>query len=442
MFYMYPLDEKFWWRWPGPETDCKKNKYVQHFHGQLSGVGPPLKLDDGLFLTWHFSIFHAMWNRLKRSRFRTYDPDKASRFVIPYDLAMDGYVEPRTCNNKNMNLRCSPGFVSEVQQMLKHSKYFKRHRGADHAVLWSLHQYHALPRAGCDHFILNFCAKCTFTCYWMNYTKVDNNFVSVPFPSAYHWWDGIKHLPWALSQVPQRNMTAVYVGSTLTITPDHTKIRRAMTAQCVVRDQCYWMKIFHSSTDHRIGDFLSVYRYGTFCLCPPGDDPGRKAVFDSIVSGCIPVVFHESTIFNQYPWHLGEQLAQDISVFIPGMDVVSGKINVMQVLRSIKPEVVRKKQQLLELLAPRIQYAIPPPKMLENRSDATPWDPPFKDAVDVALEGMFDRAARAVRNERTNIPRVLLTEKGWKERYNRVTAAVPDLDRYKDWPKVLAGRTA
>ena len=50
------------------------------------------------------------------------------------------------------------------------------------------------------------------------------------------------------------------------------------------------MKIFHSSTDNRIGGLLSVYKGGTFCLCPPGDDPGRKAVFDSIVSGCIPVV--------------------------------------------------------------------------------------------------------------------------------------------------------
>ena len=235
LFYMYPMEEKYWWRWPGNHTDCTKNKYVQHFHGLNSGVGPPINLDDGLFLTWHFSIFHAMWNRLKRSKWRTTDPDKASLFIIPYDLSMDGYVEPRTCNNKNQNLRCSPGFVGEVQKMLKHSKHFKKYRGSDHAVLWSLHQYHALPRAGCDHFILNFCQRCTFTCYWMNYTKVDNNFISVPFPSAYHWWDGIKNLPWDLALVPSRTKTAIYVGSTLTITPDHTKIRRAMTAQCVVK---------------------------------------------------------------------------------------------------------------------------------------------------------------------------------------------------------------
>lgn len=444
LFYMYPLggDEKYWWRWPDPKSDCTKNKYVQHTHGELSGVGPPLNLNDGLFLTWHFSIFHAFWNRLKRSKWRTTDPDKASLFVVPYDMAMDGYVEPRTCNNKIMNLRCSPGYVSEVQQILKHSKHFKRHRGADHVILWSLHQYHKLPRAGCDHFMMNFCQRCTFTCYWMNYTKVDNNFISVPFPSAYHWWDGIKNLPWDLNLVPKRNMTAVYVGSTRTITPDHTKIRQAMTAQCTTRDGCHWLKIFHSSTDHRIPDLLGAYKFGTFCLCPPGDDPGRKAVFDSIVSGCIPVVFHESTIFNQYPWHLGEQLAQDISVFIPGMDVVSGKLKVMQILKAIKPDVIKKKQQLLELLAPRIQYAIPPIELLKNRSDETPWDPPFKDAVEVALEGMFDRAHRAVNNQPTLIPRVMLTEQGWRDRYKQVLVAVPNLENYRDWPKVPIGPKA
>ena len=29
------------------------------------------------------------------------------------------------------------------------------------------------------------------------------------------------------------------------------------------------------------------------------------AVFDSILSGCIPVIFEVATLYNQYPWHLG-----------------------------------------------------------------------------------------------------------------------------------------
>ena len=180
LFYMYDLDEKYWWAWPEVGTNCEKNKYINWHYGNLSGIGPPINLDDGLFLTWHFSMFSALFNRFKRSNRRTRDPEKASLFIIPYDLALDGYTDRKNCLNRNP-LRCSSGYVFELQQMLKHNKYFHRHKGADHVVLWSLHQYHALPRS-CDGFMMRFCEKCTFTCYWMNYTLTDNRFVSITFP--------------------------------------------------------------------------------------------------------------------------------------------------------------------------------------------------------------------------------------------------------------------
>jgi len=332
---------------------------------------------------------------------------------------LDGYTDPETCLNRNP-LKCSRGYVHDLQQYLKQSKFFKRHNGADHAVLWSLHQYHALPLGKCDQFINRFCKLCTFTCYWMNYTQIDNRFVSIPFPSGYHWRDGIKNIPWDVQNGPNRNLTAVYIGSTRTITDAHTKIRQAITKQCTVRKKCHWMKIFHSSTDHRIGDLLSVYRRSVFCLCPPGDDPGRKAVFDSIVAGCIPVIFHESTIYNQYPWHIGEQAALDISVFIPGKMINSRGLDLMTVLNSISPEIIAKKQAALSILAPKVQYSIPPLGLLKNISDETPWDPPFKDGVDMTLDGMFDRVQKVLKNEPTNIPRIMLTAAEWVLRYSTV----------------------
>lgn len=170
----------------------------------------------------------------------------------------------------------------------------------------SLGQYHPYPREGCDIFMRSFCQNCTFTCYWMDptlrcaevqygfciecvsmlhvlcvyyiiiyqfaiYSKLcsildtrcysGNRFVSIPFPSAFHWWEGIEHLPWAVH--PQHNKSispfasptgsfasdsilpppptptpkepdsatsakqyfAVYLGSTQTLNPAHTKIR-------------------------------------------------------------------------------------------------------------------------------------------------------------------------------------------------------------------------
>ena len=97
LFYIYPLDESYWWRWPKEGSDCNAAGYLSHEHSQNSGIGPPIDLDSGLYLTWHFSLFSSLYNRFKRSTRRTLDPEKASLFVIPYDLALDGSVNQDSC---------------------------------------------------------------------------------------------------------------------------------------------------------------------------------------------------------------------------------------------------------------------------------------------------------------------------------------------------------
>lgn len=425
LFYIYDLPEEFWWRWPrnGTEEACRENGYLGHEHAELSAIGRLINPDDGLFLTWHFSMFNSLYNRLKRSSRRTKDPEKASMFIIPYDLGLDGYMNADTCKNR---MQCSNGLVGKLVKILSASSYFQRHQGADHVLLWSLGQYHPWPRAGCDIFMKNYCAKCTITCYWMDPTKAENRFISMPFPSGYHWWDGIKNLPWDVSRADQRNLTAVYLGSTQTLNPTHTKIRRAMAAQCNVSSECHWLRLAHSSIDNQIADLLSVYKRAKFCLCPPGDDPARKAVFDSIVSGCIPVIFELNTLYNQYPWHIGERAALDISVYIPGGAVRSGKIDFMTILQSISPEVIRKKQHALAELAPRVQYAVPKIEWLKNKYDETKWDPPFHDAAEIAIDGFFERTGRVLANESTGIPHRLMSGREWGAEYDMVKIKVPD----------------
>ena len=424
LFYMYDLGEEFWWRWPVDGSDCSGNGYVGHEHKENSGIGPLVDADSGLYLTWHFSLFSSLYNRMKRSSRRTLDPEKASLFIIPYDLGLDGYLDAKTCNNRR---QCSNGLVGKLTTLLKKSKYFQRHDGADHALLWSLGQYHPWPRAGCDILMKDFCAKCTITCYWMDATKADSRFISIPFPSGYHWWDGIKKLPWDTQFSSQRNLTAVYLGSTQTLNPTHTKIRRAMTAQCNTSSECHWLQISHSSKDTNIVDLLSVYKKATFCLCPPGDDPARKAVFDCIVSGSIPVIFELNTIFNQYHWHFTEQEALDFSVYIPGGMVRSGKVDFMSVLLAISPEVIRKKQEVLATIAPRVQYAMPPPERLADRYDNSTWDPPFKDGVELTLDGMFARANNVINNRSTHIPPKLQSGREWGREYDMVRVQVPNI---------------
>ncbi|CAA0842227.1 root hair specific 8 [Striga hermonthica] len=67
---------------------------------------------------------------------------------------------------------------------------------------------------------------------------------------------------------------------------------------------------------------------------PPGDSPTRKSVFDSLVSGCIPVLFDPFTAYYQYPWHFPED-RDKYSVFVDKDEVRNRTVNVVERLMKI-----------------------------------------------------------------------------------------------------------
>lgn len=411
-FYIYDLDEEYWWSWPYNFDNCSTYGYLSKSHSELSGIGAPLFPENGLFNTWHFSLFNSLFNRLRRSKYRTRNPEEATLFIIPFDMALNGAIHKANCKPR---ARCSENVASSLTELFRNSKYFQRYEGYDHVFLWSLGQYHPWPRAGCNIIMKTTCANCAFTCYWMDPVLPNNHFISVPFPSSYHWWEGIQSVPWI--QLPaKREYKVIYIGSTQTLNPVHTKIRRYMTQQCIKSSHCKWFQIEHSSTDMDIAKYISHYRNSVFCLCPPGDDPARKALFDIILSGCIPVVFDASTLYNQYPWHVNEELARTISVNVPGK-LLGTSYDFITKLASIPQNVIDMKQKAIEVLAPQLQYSIPPLHMLQNRSNQDTWDPPFEDGVNVMLAGLYERAGRLTKNSSDVIPLKYTSYKDWSTKY-------------------------
>lgn len=432
-------------------------------------MGIPLDLKSGLFNTWHFSLFNSLFNRLRRSSRRTFNPEEAELFIIPYDLGMDGNFRRKDCLKIH---RCSPGYVQNLwRNITELSPYFNRHQGIDHVLLWSLGQYHPWPRNDCNVLMGNLCKLCGITSYWMDPVLPDNHFVSIPFPSSYHWSDQMTDCPW--KRIPadstargassgtlskKRIHFISYLGGTQTLNPEHTKIRREMARQCLdspnqtfpllsstdsssdgkqPKKLCNWIQLSHSSTDKMLATSVQVYRQSIFCLCPPGDDPARKALFDILLSGCIPVIFHPSTLFNQYPFHITEEIAQDISIYIPGKSLLKNKdgklivagsspstssIRIIDLLVSIPSSIIERKQQAIEAIAPQLQYSIPPLEMLQDRYDERVWDPPFRDAVDLMLDGFMQRAEKLKRNESSGIPPVLRSNAEWIQRYSAFTS--------------------
>ena len=116
----------------------------------------------------------------------------------------------------------------------------------------------------------------------------------------------------------------------------------------------------HSCTGlHNQTDNLLLYQKTVFCLTPPGDSLTRKSLFDSLLSGCIPVVFATATV-NQYFWHITAEDVDRVSIYIPGQSILEQGVNFLDVLRAIPYAKIREMQASIEQLAPTLQYSVVP----------------------------------------------------------------------------------
>lgn len=146
------------------------------------------------------------------------------------------------------------------------------------------------------------------------------------YPSSFHWWEGIKVLPWEVPSTsslprqvmtttgivdakdyPARDILSLFIGSVKTANINSNMFRKTLYSQCQQDVGCQWYTTAHAcngvvnSTSQ-----LLLFRRATFCPAPAGDSITRKSIFDSLLAGCIPVIFARASM-SQYLWFFSEQ---------------------------------------------------------------------------------------------------------------------------------------
>ena len=152
------------------------------------------------------------------------------------------------------------------------------------------------------------------------------------------------------------------------------------------------------SVDH----IIAAYEKSIYCLCPPGDTPIRRALFDAFLAGCIPVLFrNRQTPFpiDQYNWHLSTKEIAESFVFLDASNKTLALSNFIdELVVGYSPADVKRRQKAISSVARKMQYSMPPDVRntgFPNITEILPtWDPPFSDAVDVLLEKMFSKVER------------------------------------------------
>lgn len=433
-FYIYDWPDYIYDVWPPMNASLNENSTYSHKFRGNNGAGVAVDPDLGYFSTWQFSMFQLTMARLRASPLRTLNPAEAMSFIVPFDIGVHSYID-----HMNGRTRVASPHGWRVIEWLKESidklggEVVWKNRGHDHFVLFSITSYQIIG-IGAKIFLTQVCQNCsvltiettptlTSRKYYAN--KSRKWWYAVPYPSSFHWHEGIRTLPWKQQGVMPRRHLAIFIGSVDTSTPRSNVLRRRMRRDCSADSsgQCLWFDTAHSCSGVlNVTDGMMLYRHTTFCLAPTGDSLTRKSLFDSLAAGCIPVVFAKATI-SQYFWHMPAAIVDEIAVHIPAQQVIDGSVNFLDVLRNITSEEVARYQKRIEEVAPSLQYAIVPAGYGADAAEAlryyrldkygyqqgreqallpvqendffyrgTTWSPPMPDAVDVIVARLLTRS--------------------------------------------------
>ncbi|KAL3680492.1 hypothetical protein R1sor_023448 [Riccia sorocarpa] len=306
--------------------------YLQH-----QGIGPVLSpsTEEKILVpegSWHQTfqfalepIFHA---RMKSYECLTTNDSMASLFYIPFYAALDGNHWEFAENATNEDRDALP---LELLHWLEAQESWRRNKGLDHVLLLGEITWDFRRKDGSTwgSRLLELPEMAAPTKLLVERQVWDPNEIGIPYPTSFHPNSGDEIRTWQS----------------------------------------------HYST-------MDLFLHSHFCMQPPGDSPTRRSVFDSLIGGCIPVLFNTYTAYYQYPWHLPED-AKSFSVYVPSEDVMSGRANVVEILKTISPEERAKmRARIIQEILPGLLYSKPGAK-----------HPPFRDAFDISIDGLLQRVA-------------------------------------------------
>ncbi|XP_031475515.1 xyloglucan-specific galacturonosyltransferase 1-like [Nymphaea colorata] len=362
---------------------CAKIFPWMNFCGHLSnqGLGRLVhELGSNWYATNQFSLEPIFHSRIKNHPCRVLEEEKASLFYIPFYAGLNAMKG----NSHNSPVHTKDQLGLELVEWMKTKKSWVKNQGRDHfiavgTISWDLRRKTNGQGWGTNLLELN---------EMQNPIKLiierqpwHSNDVGIPYPTNFHPTSDqdIISLQSKLSESKRKTLIS-FAGSGR---PRMKKnIRRILIEECMRNSSvCTYLdcKLVDCVSPGTVAKLLME---SEFCLQPPGDSPTRKSFFDSLVYGCIPVVFDPFTAHFQYSWHLPEDCRR-YSVYIDQELVKQGKVDVMNVLSGISTEERRKmRRYIIFELMPRIIYANYDSKLVN-----------FRDAFEISIDNMLRMAA-------------------------------------------------
>ncbi|KAG7544108.1 Exostosin-like [Arabidopsis thaliana x Arabidopsis arenosa] len=318
------------------------------------GFGEAIKnLGKGWFATHMYSLEPILHSRVLKHPCRVYNESQAKLFYVPY---YGGYDVLRW-HYRNVSEDVKDRLGIEVLKWLESKESWRRNAGKDHVfvlgkITWDFRR-----------------DKVPWGSRFLELQEMQN-------PTKLL----IERQPWQIKIMSKpRPHLVSFAGGARPENPDN--IRSTLIEQCVSSssNQCRFLDCTNGICKNP-KNVLDLFQDSEFCLQPPGDSATRRSVFDSLISGCIPVIFTPYTAYYQYAWHLPEDHRR-YSVYISEQDVKEKRVNVVEIL---KAKTLREKKDMriyiIHQLLPGLVYG-----------DSNAKFEKFRDAFDITFDSLLEK---------------------------------------------------
>jgi hypothetical protein len=268
---------------------------------------------------------------------RTYDPDKATLFWVPYLPSVEfhaGVRGPPPTHQTSVYAQAisdaiDGDFTGWQQQFGLTDKYWQRRGGADHILVFSEPLQgltHPKNKRGSYHFVhtqrqldppIIVSVELSTTFIHMHKACAEKN-ILLPYPiTDGRYFNGEWSRQAAALVTNSTDSTSLAAGNSKEI-PDEqrplsvfyraglhgscTALRLSMKKDYKCSDT--WRLQQQLTEDYRLG-----MRLATFCPCPGGDTASAKRMFDAVLAGCIPVI-----LSHDFVWPLSDEIEAEPTI--------------------------------------------------------------------------------------------------------------------------------
>ncbi|KAI8810711.1 hypothetical protein BJ742DRAFT_886192 [Cladochytrium replicatum] len=117
----------------------------------------------------------------------------------------------------------------------------------------------------------------------------------------------------------------------------------------------------------KVWEFFEAKWRSVFCFEPGGELSNRRSFYDTILAGCIPVIFRNDTYESLLSFQFREYgrssrrrkvTLQDIALLIPVEDVIGGRVNLLETVSKITQQQIDHYRNSIVNIIPWLQYSL------------------------------------------------------------------------------------